>query len=418
MKRFLLILLLVLLLLIASLVGAVFLAFDDELKVNRTTELSAANVERAKRILDKNDPRKLKSGEQRTIVVTQQDLDLAANYLAHRYAGGGATVNLGERTMHISLSAEVPHNPLGRYANVEVSLVEDDSLLRLDRLQMGRLRVPAFAANWLLGRAYEAVRKNGDLPATTDLIKSVRLTSGTLAVSYQWEESLPDRLRSMLVTKEDQERIRAYHMQLVETSRSLAPGHVSLVRLMVPLFALSGKRSERGDAVAENRAALLVLAAYVNGRGLGRIIPSAQGWPSPVMHKATLNGREDFAKHFIVSAALAAHSGSPLSDAVGLYKELRDARGGSGFSFNDICADRAGTLFGERSAENSASAAKLQQRMHDGVKESDVIPSTKDLPEFMPEPEFRRRFGGVGEPKYNAMMEEIERRIAALPLHR
>jgi len=36
--------------------------------------------------------------------------------------------------------------------------------------------------------------------------------------------------------------------------------------------------------------------------------------------------------------------GTPLADAVGLWKELADARrGGSGFSFNDIAADRAGT---------------------------------------------------------------------------
>ena len=43
---------------------------------------------------------------------------------------------------------------------------------------------------------------------------------------------------------------------------------------------------------------------------------------------------------------------------------------------------------------------------------------TADLPEFMPEAEFKRRFGGTqGEP-YRKMMKEIERRIAALPINR
>jgi hypothetical protein len=36
----------------------------------------------------------------------------------------------------------------------------------------------------------------------------------------------------------------------------------------------------------------------------------------------------------------------------------------------------------------------------------------------MPEPEFVRRFGGVGAPAYNALLADIDRRIAALPLLR
>jgi hypothetical protein len=132
----------------------------------------------------------------------------------------------------------------------------------------------------------------------------------------------------------------------------------------------------------------------------------------------TLNGRDDFAKHFVVSAALAAHAGSPLADAVGVYKEIDDARGGSGFSFNDIAADRAGTRFGEQAAANAKAAVKLQQRLSAGIREKDIMPSTQDLPEFMPEAEFKKRYGGVGAPAYNQMMADIERRVAALALYR
>ena len=46
------------------------------------------------------------------------------------------------------------------------------------------------------------------------------------------------------------------------------------------------------------------------------------------------------------------------------------------------------------------------------------MPRTADLPEFMQEAEFKRRFGGIGAPAYNRMMEDIERRIAALSLYR
>jgi hypothetical protein len=49
-----------------------------------------------------------------------------------------------------------------------------------------------------------------------------------------------------------------------------------------------------------------------------------------------LRGRLDFPQHLLISAALAAEGGGPLADAIGLYKEVADARHGSGFSFNDI----------------------------------------------------------------------------------
>ena len=106
-----------------------------------------------------------------------------------------------------------------------------------------------------------------------------------------------------------------------------------------------------------------------------------------------------------------------MSDAVGVYKEIEDSRGGSGISFNDIAADRAGTRFGEYAA-NSASARALQQRLRAGVVERDIMPVTEDLPEFMSEQEFKKRFGGLDAPAYKKMTAEIERRIAALSFYR
>jgi uncharacterized protein YfiM (DUF2279 family) len=182
------------------------------------------------------------------------------------------------------------------------------------------------------------------------------------------------------------------------------------------LFQLTRERGPYGDAAGENRAAILVLAFYVSGESLGRIVPELKSRRAPVQHQVLLGQRDDFAKHFMVSAAFAASAGSPLADALGLYKEIADSRGGSGFSFNDIAADRAGVRFGE-SAANSASAGKLQTKVGAGIVETDFMPDTADLPEYMAEAEFKRRFGGVNGAAYKRMMAEIERRVAALPLY-
>src|SRR5262249_46081018 len=108
--------------------------------------------------------------------------------------------------------------------------------------------------------------------------------------------------------------------------------------------------------------------------------------------------------------AIAAEAGSPLADAIGLYKEVDDSRGGSGFSFNDIAADRAGTRFGVLAVQQPR---KLQAMLAAGAKERDFMPDVSDLPEFMQEAEFKRRYGGIGAPAYNKVMADIEARIAS-----
>ena len=236
---------------------------------------------------------------------------------------------------------------------------------------------------------------------------------------YEWRDDLPARLGKLMLPPEDSERLRVYQERLVKFTRDAAtPRSVSLAELLTPLLRLAAERGASGDAQAENRAVIAVVAFYANGKGLVAIVPGAKDWPRPKPRTVTLKGRTDSPLHFTVSAALAANAGGPLSDAIGLYREVDDSRHGSGFSFADIAADRAGTMFGEFATRSPDSARRLQQRVAAGVREADLIPEIADLPEFMPEAEFRRRFGGVGAPAYKQMMQDIERRVAACGLYR
>jgi len=214
-------------------------------------------------------------------------------------------------------------------------------------------------------------------------------------------------------------RAKAYQTRLAELTRVSAKGRRPLSTLLLPIMELARQRSaEAGHAVEENQTALLVLTLYVNGQDLAAIVPAARHWPVPGPGHVTLGGRDDFAQHFTVSAALSATSGSPLSDAVGLYKEVQDSRGGSGFSFNDIAADLAGSRFGEQATASEAAAIALQRRVAQVNSDADLLPKVSDLPEFLSESEFKRRYGGVGTPAYNAMMLDIQQRLSALPLYR
>jgi hypothetical protein len=395
-------------------IGLVWASLSDQPLITVKADIRPEDIERAKRILGKHDPRKAKPGTLRAIAVSQQDLDLLLAYGASRLQRGAARVVLRPGIAAVQASIDFAGNPLGRYLNVDAVLSETGALPTVDRLAFGRVPVPSFLANLAFERAMAWLDTTAEGQLAADVVKRVEISAGRLDVTYAWRDDTPDRLRAVLVAPDHKVRLRAYHDWLVEFSRA-AKGRpaVSLAEWLVPFTELAQRRSADGNAANEHRAAILVLALYVNGRGLAAIVPEAAGWPRPDRVRVTLQGREDFPQHFLVSAAIAAEAGGPLSDAIGLYKEVADARGGSGFSFNDIAADRAGTRFGELAVR---SPARFQARVRSGLRETDFMPDVTDLPEFMQEAEFTRRFGGIGGEPYRRMMADIEARIAARPV--
>ena len=419
MRRALLLLTLLVLALPFALAGAVFFALEDRPLVARPAALGPAQIERAKRILDDNDPRRSKAGAQRTVSFSQQDLDLLANYFASRYARGGAQIALRPGAATVAATAELPANPAGRFLNVRTTLRDTGTLPRLEGVTVGRLPLPDWLANALLDRAWAKLRENEDVRAAAAAVKKVGIAEGRLELTFEWRADLPDRLRTALLPRAEQDRLRPYQERLAELTRGGdRAAALSLADLASDLLRRAGERGGDADAAAENRAALFVLAVYASGKGLASAVPAAADWPRPAARKLTLGGRVDFAQHFAISAALAAGAGGPFADAVGVYKEIDDSRRGSGFSFADIAADRAGTRFGETATASAASARKVQALARAGLRESDVIVDARDLPEAMPEAEFKRRFGGVDAPAYARMIAEIDGRIAALPAYR
>ena len=400
--------------------AAVWLAFQDAPLLAPGAAVSVADIEQARRILERNDPRKGKRGALRHLNLSQADLDLLCREASKRLRGASVRVVLQDAGATLQASSRFDRSPFGTWLNIDAQLREATGLPRFESLRVGRLPVPGWLADLALERAIVHLNTSAEGQLAADMVQSVRLNPTQLQVVYQWRDDLAARVRSALVPPADAQRLRAYSDRLAAVvARTPAAQGVSLARLMAPLFELARERSAGGapsaDAARENRAAIIALAFYANGRGLVALTPAARDWPVPAPRTVTLAGRDDFPKHFLISAALAAEAGGALADAIGVYKEVDDSRGGSGFSFNDIAADRAGTRFGELAVR---SPAKLQAALAAGAVEADFMPDVRDLPEFMPEAEFKRRFGGIGAPAYAKMMAEIEARVAARPLYR
>jgi len=92
---------------------------------------------------------------------------------------------------------------------------------------------------------------------------------------------------------------------------------------------------------------------------------------------------------------------------------VADSRGGTGFSFHDLAADRAGTRLGTLALRHPQ---LLQARLAGNLSEAQLLPPMDDLPESMDAAEFQQRFGGIGAPAYQAKLAEIESRLDRMPL--
>lgn len=416
MRRFFKLVLATLAALVLAVLACVWLAFQDAPLLGPGPEVTVADVERARHILERNDPRKAMPGALRHLALSQTDVDLLLNQGSKRLRHASAQLVLQEASATLQASARFDGSPFGPWLNIDARLRETSGLPRFDSLRIGRLAVPGWLADAALEQVVARLEAITDSRLAPDMVQGIRFTPTQLQVVYQWRGDFASRLGTALISQSDAERLRAYHDRIATVVAKAPPRQaVSLASLMAPLFGLARQRSANGDAAHENRAAILTMAFYANGHGLAALTPAARDWPALARRTVTLAGRDDFPKHFLISAALAAESDSALADAVGLYKEVDDARGGSGFSFNDIAADRAGTRFGRLAVQ---APARLQAALAAGTVESDFMPEVRDLPEFISEAEFKRRFGGIGAPAYNKMMAEIEARIAARPLFR
>lgn len=399
--------------------AATLLVLTDDPALERMAEFTPEQIERAKRLLRRHDPRKATDESVRTLRLSEEELDLALNYLVSRFGPGSASASLDAEGLTLKASIALPQNPIGRFVNLEGHLREHKGALVPEGIRVGQVPLPDWMTAWLFARAQTYLSQREDYRIIADSVKSVSLSRTAVSVEYAWAADFPDRLRNAALSPEDRVRLKVYQVRLAELSRTAgAPRVVPLPDVLVPLMRLAAERSVEGGAHLENRALLIVLALHLGGRDIARFIPEARQWVRPARRKITLAGRADLAQHFVISAALTTLGGGPLADAIGVHKELGDARGGSGFSFKDFAANRAGTAFGRKASDAGGGASGLQQGVIAGITDADLLPNLAGLPEFMPFAEFARRYGDVGAPAYARTVQDIDQRVEALRLYR
>ena len=373
-------------------------------------------------------PFKIREGKTVTLRLTAHDLNLLVAW-GLAVQGWPIRAHIGIEGSQGQILASVPMHGGSQFINVTLhgtaSARTGKLDLLVDRLRIGHLEIPQAVLRLLSPAVARAMADDPRLQPVVERMHSVELQSGQLALTYSQGAPAKGFVSKLFHDQAaDQIDIPAVHAQihnLIANAPNLPRAHEARFGAALrTAFEFAREHQALGRAVEANRSAVLALGIALGHAHVETLIGRFMDESTRIaLHHAfegtTIRKRDDWPKHFFVSAALTLIAAGNVSDASGLLKEEKDSAGGSGFSFGDLLADRAGTTFAQIATRDDASARALQTRLAQGFKADDFFPEAADLPEGIQEADFQTHYGGVGGEGYGRLTAEIERRIASCP---
>lgn len=418
-------------LLAAALGGLVMRAIEPAPLQLQSPTITSAEKRRLYALFAGKNPLQIEQGNVVDLRLTSTDINLLIAWgLSVNAAGRSAQVDLGNDNAKVQIS--IPIAGHRRYLNLTaegtLSLGEGLLKLRANRLRLGRVEVPGPLLAPVSRRVSRDASNDLRIKPLLQVLRRIEIKSDAMTLTYGHGEPPTGFIARLFhhpdANQVDVAQVRAYIANLVATARPLpSAGDARFALAVQTAFRFAHERSVPQHAVEESRNAILALGivlghvrvASLLGMSLdARTLDAVRN----AYRGATLRKREDWPKHFFVSAALTVIAASNVSNASGLFKEEKDAAGGSGFSFGDLLADRAGTTFAEVATRSEASARAFAEKLCHGFDVNEYFPSAQGLPEDLSDAEFQARYGGVGGEGYRRLMNEIERRIAGCAAYR
>ena len=404
-------------------------ALDDQPLVTKSPSISLGDLKEARAFLNQYDPRNLPDGRVTRITANQRQINTALATALSAAPRLKARIVPSRYGLLAAITGEAPwpSNPFGRYVNIRLLIESSTQGLKIGRLSVGEIEVPTFIVRPVFILLMDQIAGPGRGKAALETIRSIEVRGDRVTVVYRPKDGLMDELKGAAktaVAAGDPERTAVYWQRLHELHAKIPRGApTSLTEYISPVFALARDRSADGDAVEENKAAIIALAMFFGDVRIERFVGDIRsgryaGLP-PKTGNVRLQNRHDWVQHYLLSAALQLTGGRGFSDFIGEIKEVGDTAKASGFSFTDIAADRTGVRLAEIAAGSASGARHAQDVLaRGGLSEPDMFPEVRDFPEGLTEAQFKSRYGDRGSPEFNRLIAEIDSRIARIPLYR
>lgn len=364
---------------------------------------------------------------------TEAQLDAITNVLSYTVSATQFGAEIGQHQVNFKLSRALNLPFERRYINLACSFSEsaEPVPVKLEQCLAGDIQIPT----WIIRVVYKIVlREAFDASLANDIetmVHRFKAHNQHLDVTLNIKKGMKDRVLAALHQKAGAQGtlINPLH---VEVDPLLVKEYLNLLKQQLQresnqqqtdlafyihkVFYLASLRSTPETAEEENHAALWALTIAFGNHKFGHFIRIPKVLSrSFVRHEVQLAGRNDLSKHFLYSIVLQRLLDKGMGLKVGELKEIIDSNeGGSGYSFVDLAADKAGLKFAGFVLDHPL---KAQQKLSTVFAEEMMFPSIEGLKEGYSEAEFKALYGSTEDPRYRLIEQDIEDRLAALPLY-
>jgi len=411
--------------LLGMLVG---MSIEQEAKIALPEKLTAEEVKRVHHFIKTNNPLNAKSGELVIKQLSQRDLDILLNYITLKTETGvnrklRVNVVLEDMSANVQASLQLPDNPLGEFVNISTEIVEGSSKhtpVELKSLKVGSIEVPVILITLFSNSINRQIDKHyPEYRLIRDAVKKVSFKQDSVTFEYIWSEQADRTLKTQIGLRMLSAELRQAivdHANYLSDESYKFPEKPGLSHILNTMFSYAQMRSEQRNPLIENKAAFIAISAY----SLKRNIPEMLGVAS---HKKAryrwvyLKGRHDLSKHFILSAAITSMADPEIAESIGVVKEVRDAKNGSGFSFADLAADHAGIRLVEEALRNEERARYFQGVLADIKSDREYMLNVSNLPEGIELSQFEKNYADTDSEEYQKVEKIIKERIDKLPIY-
>ncbi|WP_347987014.1 hypothetical protein [Methylomonas sp. AM2-LC] len=393
---------------------SIFLCFalDNSPQIIVFQGLNREDIQRAKQLLHV-EPEQRESIK--TLSLNQKDLNIAVSYLLDHFVENTSEISILPDKICLQIAIFVPENLWGRYLDIHFCLQQKQDTIRIKSFKIGEISIPDPAANILIPFVIQHTALNKYWLEMHQYVRDVRITPQTVEISYLGK--IVDAAKQLAIQKhKEYPNLHLYQQQINEiVSQHNPEWRLSLSEIIQPLFLSALHRSTEETAIQENRTIIIAVASYIYKNELRNYLPIGLVYSKEYLVFAYK--RNDIPQHFIASALLTAVESKLLSQQVGIDKEVGDSQKGSGFSFIDLSADRAGIRFGQQAVASPEQARRFQEKVATIKDYTAILPDIEGLPEHMDELTFKEKYANVESESYKQMINLIDNRIAKLPIY-
>ncbi len=374
-----------------------------------------------------------KESDHINIVLYQTELDALSDLAAHTINNANFENYISAQTYTTAVSYNLSQlfkiQQQDFYINAYCSMSQQDSKFSVEHCKLGSIPIPQFIAEPLLFGALKHYLPNDSAQLAQHLFEQFSIQPNALALSASRPPLLITKVRESFNSIKQQATDFAVgskfntdkfyeYISVLENNKNNSNQLAYFIGLLFEKARSNMIAQPSLSAVRENRHALWALATYFGNRRFAKI--AGLSMPSTIKPNQTpvLRTRQDLSLHFLYSAILEQLGGKQIGLNIGEIKELYDANeGGSGYSFADLAADKAGLSFSQFVVYSEQKARQAQQMLA-GIKEEAVFfPQINKLPEGLSATQFQQELGNKHSAQYKVLERIIDNRITELPLY-